>query len=130
MQFFILGPVNPEAQAALVRHGHSVHSDLELSADTDAPASLEDSPSQLLELLSHKGWNLLTTDTAFIRLMYEQKAEFPRGVVVHLLDDPADLHDQAPAIDRLFKRYPRLTPKRLYTITPSRVKIRQLPGPP
>ena len=35
---------------------------------------------------------------------------------------------QATAIPRLFKRYPRLTPRRLYTVTPNRVKIRQLPG--
>jgi hypothetical protein len=36
--------------------------------------------------------------------------------------------EQDDAIDRLFDRYKRLTPGRLYTVTGSRVKIRQLPG--
>jgi hypothetical protein len=35
---------------------------------------------------------------------------------------------QAEAIGRFFERYPRPAPGRLYTITPSRVKVRQLPG--
>jgi hypothetical protein len=31
-------------------------------------------------------------------------------------------------VDRLFDRYKRLSPGRLYTVTGSRVKVRQLPG--
>jgi hypothetical protein len=36
--------------------------------------------------------------------------------------------EQDDAITRLFERYKRLTPGRLYTVTGSRVKIRQLPA--
>jgi hypothetical protein len=50
------------------------------------------------------------------------------NAIVLILDDPDDLHDQGAAITRLFERYKRLTPRRLYTVTRSRVKIRQLPG--
>jgi len=35
--------------------------------------------------------------------------------------------EQDDAIDRLYARYKRLTPGRMYTVTGSRVKIRQLP---
>ena len=38
------------------------------------------------------------------------------------------LHTCVDAIDRLFARYKRLSPRRLYTVTATRVKIRQLPG--
>ena len=50
------------------------------------------------------------------------------GVIVLVLDDPESPRDQGRAIERLFERYQRLTPGRLYTVTASRVKIRQLPG--
>lgn len=128
MRFFVHGTVTPEAQQALVRHGHGVHTALELSEETDAPAALEGSPAEFLALLAKRQWHLFTTDTEFIRRMYEEKAEFPGGVIVLLLDRPEELHDQAPAVDRLFERYKRLTAKRMYTITPTKVKVRQLPG--
>ena len=48
------------------------------------------------------------------------------GVIVLVLETAAQ--DPGRAIERLLERYRRLTPGRLYTITPNRVKIRQLPG--
>jgi len=132
MRFLIHGAVHPEALDALARHEHASHALLELAGDTPAQegateAPVTDDPAFLLPLLEKKQWNLLTTDTAFVRDLYEKKVEFT-GVVVQILDDPDVLHDQGPAIDRLFERYKRLTPRRLYTVTASRVKIRQLPG--
>jgi predicted GTPase len=44
-----------------------------------------------------------------------------------LLDVPVGDLEQDDAIDRLFARYKRLTPGRLYIVTPGRVKVRQLP---
>ena len=44
-----------------------------------------------------------------------------------LLLTPGGDIEQDDAVDRLFTRYKRLSPGRLYTITPSRVKILQLP---
>jgi hypothetical protein len=87
----------------------------------------------LFPLLEIKQWQLLTTDTDLVQQVYEQKIDFP-GIIVLLLesrasaDDPNPIASQPQAIDRLFERYPRLTPRRLYTVTPNRVKIRQLPG--
>lgn len=126
MRFLVHGTITPEGQLAMIKHEQALHTVMELAGDGVTDATLE-SPEELLKLLAKKQWNLFTTDGAFVEKMYEQHVEFP-GVVVLLLDDPAVLDDQAPAVDRLFERYKRLTPRRLYTITPSKVKIRQLPG--
>jgi len=127
MQFLIHGAVNPEAPEALTRHEHVCHTQLELSGETDTPVEAGGDVGVLLELIAKKQWNLVTTDSELVRALYEKKIPFA-GVVVLILDDPDELHDQGQAIDRLFERYKRLTPGRLYTVTPSRVKIRQLPG--
>jgi hypothetical protein len=133
MRFLLHGVIHPDAAKALAKHEHAVHTALELSGDTDAPAEMLSDPELLLALLEKKQWNLVTTDTGFVQQMYEQKVNFP-GVIVLLLDtettpeSPTPQAGQDEGIDRLFERYPRLTPRRLYTVTPSRVKIRQLPG--
>jgi hypothetical protein len=46
--------------------------------------------------------------------------------MVHLNVEGGDV-EQDDAIDRLFTRYKRLAPGRLYTVTGARVKVRQLP---
>jgi hypothetical protein len=140
MRFLLHGSIHPDVAPALIKHQHAVHAPLELSGDTDAPAEILSDPELLLALLQKKQWNLLTTDAGFIQQLYEQKVNFP-GIIVLLLDPvPAETTSDKPtppsspqstqpeANDRLFERYPRLTPRRLYTVTPSRVKIRQLPG--
>jgi hypothetical protein len=127
MRFLVHGAVHPDAQAAFARHGHACHQLLELSDLTDAPAQAANHPNTLLPLLEKKQWNLVTVDADFVHALYEEKAAFG-GLIVFILDNPDELHDQDKAVDRLFDRYPRLTPRRLYTVTPSRVKIRQLPG--
>lgn len=127
MRFLIHGAVHPDARAALVRHGHHCHELLEMSGETEYPTVAADDPGKLLPLLEKKQWNLATTDAEFVHLLYEKKVAF-NGLVLFILDDPEVLHDQDKAIDRLFERYPRLTARRLYTVTPNRVKVRQLPG--
>jgi len=47
--------------------------------------------------------------------------------IVYLQLEGGDV-EQDDAVTRLFERYRRLTPGRLYTVTGSRVKVRQLPG--
>jgi hypothetical protein len=127
MRFFIHGAVLPEAPAALAKRAHVCHGLPELAADAQALAAAEHDPAVLLALLGQRQWHLLTTDAALVRDLYEQKTPFG-GVIVLLLPDPDVAHDQGRAIARLFERYQRLTPGRLYTVTPNRVKIRQLPG--
>ena len=56
---------------------------------------------------------------------FEQSTSFNRSLVFLQLAG-GDV-EQDDAIDRLFKRYKRLAPGRLYTVTGSRVKVRQLP---
>lgn len=135
MRFVIHGGVTPEIASALQRHGHKAHAAVEL-LDDQAPAvdpaaaggaaapALE--PAALLAALARHQWFLLTADAALVHHIFEEKLEY-NGIVVLLIDAP-DAAAQAAAIDRLFERYKRLTPKRLYTVTRNRVKIRQLPG--
>jgi|SRR5271156_1861410 len=120
MRFLVHGDIHPDALAAMTRHEQICHASAELADE------LPTSPTEFLPLLQKKQWQLLTTDSGFINDMYEQKFAFS-GVIVLLLETE-DGPQQAAAIDRLFERYQRLTPRRLYTVTPSRVKIRQLPG--
>ncbi|MCL2639843.1 MAG: hypothetical protein FWD53_03265 [Phycisphaerales bacterium] len=114
MQFLLHGAIPPDIQAALVKAKHVCHTMEELAEGVGEPR-------QFLAMLSKKQWNLITTDGDFLRQLYEQKIAFD-GIIVQLLDTAES------AIPRLFERYPRLTPRRLYMITRSRVKIRQLPG--
>jgi hypothetical protein len=127
---FLLHPSTPlpALSESLKHHEQSPHplSDLSLPEGAADPASILSSPALLLPLLEKKQWNLLTTDADFIHQLYEKKYPFP-GTIILLLENPSD-PSHARAIDRLFERYKRLSPRRLYTITPSRVKIRQLPG--
>ena len=126
MRFLLHGHVTPELSAALLRHEHACHSAAELGSDATPPDAAEGHLG-LFQQLAQKQWNLLTTDAALIRDLYERKLAFP-GVVVMILEESGGTQDQGKAVDRLFDRYKRLTPGRLYTITPNRVKIRQLPG--
>ena len=121
MRFLTHGKIHPDALAALKKHEQATHQPEELGDDANAQ-----SPATLLPLLQKKQWQLLTTETDFINDLYEQK--FPFAGIIVLLLESEECADQAAAIDRLFERYKRLTPRRLYTVTPSRVKIRQLPG--
>jgi hypothetical protein len=128
MQFLIHGTVPAEVSAALVKKQHALHALAELAHDPDAPGApetLAGDPAVLLPLLGKKQWHLITADPGFVRDLYEKKVLFG-GVVVLLLADTAAGDTQA--VERLFERYKRLTPGRLYTVTPNRVKIRQLPG--
>jgi hypothetical protein len=127
MRFLIHGAVRPEAATALAKRDHVCRTLPELLADADVPPDADHDPEVLLSWLDKKQCHVLTTQVAFVRDVYEKKIAF-RGVLVLLLDDPDVPQDQSQALERLFDRYRRLTLGRLYTVTPNRVKIRQLPG--
>lgn len=126
MRFLVQGDLHADALAAMTKHEQVCHTLADLSAGNEGISEVRTSPKELLPLLEKKQWQLLTTDAAFVREMYEQKYPFS-GIIVLLLESVAGT-GQAGGIDRLFERYKRLTPRRLYTVTASRVKIRQLPG--
>ena len=108
MQWLIHGNVSEEIAAALTTRGDVIHR-------AEASAAEE-----FLEIAHKNQWDLITTDTAMIHLALSGTVKFKRSIV-HLQAS------QEAAIDRLFERFKRLTPLRLYTVTNARVKVRQLP---
>jgi hypothetical protein len=120
MQWLLHGEMTPAVGEALKRHKHQIHQSTELELPP------ESQPADVLKEAQKKQWDILTTDSALADAPFTQKHPFNR-TIVHLHLEGGDV-EQDDAIDRLFKRYKRLSPRRLYTITPTRVKIRQLPG--
>jgi len=119
MQFLLHGSLTPAAGEAFVRHGHKIH--WPADSGLDAAAALD----QVLHLAVEKQWDLATTDSALANLPLAGGSHFKRSLIY--LQLPGGDVEQDDAIDRLFARYPRLAPLRLYTVTENRVKIRQLP---
>ena len=120
MQWLLYGEMTPAVADAMRRHEQKVH----------APPELElPEGSTLLDVLrqaERKQWDILTTDKALVDAPFEN--HFPFNRVMVYLQLPGGDVEQDDAVDRLFNRYKRLTPRRLYTVTENRVKIRQLPG--
>lgn len=119
MRWLMHGNLAPAVAEALVRHGHTAVplADIGLSA--------ESSHKEVLDAAKAKQLDLLTNDAALTTAVFELDVYLHRSIVY--LQLPGGDVEQDDAIDRLFKRYKRLTPDRLYTVTENRVKIRQLP---
>lgn len=119
MRWLIHGNLTKAALDALVRHGHHVHAPEELGV---GPAA---TPLDIIKAAREKQWDIATSDAGFVNAIYDQHLFFNRSIVfLHLAGGDVEQDD---AIDRLFQRYKRLSPGRLYTLTETRVKIRQLP---
>ena len=115
MRFVPHGPLTAAVADALKRHEHQVVAPLETS-----------DPGQFLKAAHKQQLDIVTADGALVDATYAQKIPFGRSIVFLQLEG-GDV-EQDDAIDRLFARYKRLTPGRLYTVTATRVKIRQLPS--
>lgn len=120
MQWVLYGTMTSAVAEALKRHEHAVHEAGELGLEEGA------TPLDALRKAEQKQWDVLTTDPALASAPFEHHFPFNR-VLVFLQLEGGDV-EQDDAVDRLFDRYKRLTPRRMYTVTGSRVKIRQLPG--
>jgi hypothetical protein len=120
MQWVLHGSLTAAAGEALKRFGHAVHTfeDLGLKAE---PAMRD-----IVWTANKKQWDLITSDATIVQWIYDDGFPFRRSLVFLQLQG-GDV-EQDDAIARLFGRYKRLTPGRLYTVTGSRVKIRQLPA--
>ena len=114
MRWLLHGNLTPAVGDALRRHGHSVEK-LEEIGDM----------SELLKTAGTKKLDIITADSELAEAPFAGGPRFGRSIV-YLQLAGGDV-EQDDAIDRLFKRYKRLTPGRLYTVTAARVKIRQLP---
>lgn len=123
MRFLIHPHPGPRVAEALWELGHAaVH-----LADLGLPES--PTPAQVLEACRSRQYELLTGSREFLDaiLPASGRGEVFGRLIVYLQDLP-DEHELA--IHRLFERYKRLTPGRLYTVTGGRVKVRQLPSGP
>ena len=119
MRWVLHGNLTPAVAEALARHEQKTFPLSELGVAADAE------PREFLKAADSKQLDVFTTDADLVNTIFDDKIWFNR-VVVYLQLEGGDV-EQDDAIDRLFKRYKRLTPGRLYTVTGSRVKIRQLP---
>jgi hypothetical protein len=122
MRWVLHGSLTGAVAEALRRHGDVPHAASELGP----AATVDAGPRELLKAAQSKQLDVMTNDPSLINAIFEDKISFNRAVVFLQLAG-GDL-EQDDAIDRLFARYKRLSPGRLYTVTGSRVKVRQLPG--
>lgn len=119
MRWVLHGTLTPAVADALRRHGH----------DAVASAALDPAPTdvdELLETARVRQLDVMTDDAALAQAPFEGGCRFHR-TLVYLQLDGQDV-EQDDAVDRLFERYRRLSPGRLYTVTATRVKVRQLPA--
>ena len=120
MRWLLHGKLTPAVAEALVRH--------EQTPVTLAEAGLtETSPiAEVLETAKKKQFDVLTADGDLPDAVFKQDLYLKRTIVY--LQLPGEDVEQDDAIDRLFERYKRFSVDRLYTVTETRVKVRQLPS--
>jgi hypothetical protein len=120
MRFLLIGNLTPAVAEAITRHGHhaATPESVQLTEQSDKETILKTAQKSQLDVV--------TADPALAEAPYELGYEFPRSIVfLQLAGGDVEQND---AIDRLFDRYKSPKPKRLYTVTENRVKVRQLPG--
>ena len=120
MRWLVHGNLSSAVAEALVRHGHKAHAPADVELAPDAP------PEDVFVTAHAKQLDVVTNDPKLASAPFESELKFGRSLVFLQLTG-GDV-EQDDAIDRLFTRYKRLTPGRMYTVTENRVKIRQLPG--
>jgi hypothetical protein len=118
MQWLLHGRPTVALGEALRSRGDTVHGVEELSLPAGASAA------EVLEAARVRQWDVITTDSALPEAAGELARPFARSIVL-LLVEQGDV-EQDDAVERLFHRYKRLTPGRVYAITGGRVKVRQL----
>jgi len=116
MQWLLHGSVAPAAVETLRRYGHEMHTAAEAELTAESPAD------QVLAEAGRRQWDICTDQVELARAPYQGAMPFGRCIVLIQSADHAD------AIERLFARFKRLKAGRLYTITASGVKVRQLPA--
>lgn len=120
MRWLLHGQVTPAAAEALRRHGQDTRQPGEVGLGPEAL------PDEVLRAAGEHQLEVFTADAALVAAPYEAGVPFGRTMVY--LQLAGGEVEQDDAVDRLFERYKRLSPGRLYTVTETRVKVRQLPG--
>ena len=121
MRLLLHGKLTPAVAEALRTRGDTVRQ----PADLGLP--IESKPDDVLKAAHKDQADVLTTDGQLATALFDREdaPTFKRSIVYFQLEG-GDI-EQDDAVTRLFERYKRLTPGRLYTVTASRVKVRQLP---
>jgi hypothetical protein len=120
MRWLVHGNLTQAAVDALVRHEHKAQRAEEIGL---APGAAHE---DVLKTAQKQQLDVITASPELASAPFELQLPFKRSIVFLQLEG-GDV-EQDDAIDRLFARYKRLSPGRLYTVTTSRVKVRQLPG--
>ena len=121
MRLLLHGKLTPAVADALKARGDTVR---QLA---DVGVTPESSPDEIIKAAHKDQAEVLTTEPALATALFDREdaPKFNRSIVYFQLEG-GDV-EQDDAVTRLFARYKRLTPGRLYTVTGSRVKVRQLP---
>jgi predicted nuclease of predicted toxin-antitoxin system len=123
MRLLLHGKLTPAVADALRTRGDTVRQ------LTDVGLASESSADDVLKAAHKDQAEILTTDAGLATALFDREdapPKFNRSIVYFQLEG-GDV-EQDDAVTRLFERYRRLTPGRLYTVTASRVKVRQLPS--
>jgi len=123
MRWLLHGTLTPAVADALRERGDQVQDLAGLGLAADA------SHVDVLNAANKAQLDLITNVSAMAEAPFGEDAGTFHRSVVYLQLEGGDV-EQDDAVDRLFERYKRLTPGRLYTVTGTRVKIRQLPERP
>ncbi len=123
VRWLLHGTLSSAVAEAIKRHGDAAQ-DL-ASLALGPKAGLFD----VLKSAQKAQLDLMTNDPAMIDAVFADDAPPFGRSIAYLQLEGGDV-EQDDAIDRLFTRYKRMTPGRLYTVTGSRVKVRQLPSRP
>lgn len=119
MRWLLHGELTAAVGEALRKRGDQAQTMDEAGISAELPAA------EILSAAMTRQLDIVTTDPDLVAVPYEQNLRFNRSMV--FLQLAGGEVEQDDAMERLFTRYKRLAPGRLYTITESRVKIRQLP---
>jgi hypothetical protein len=121
MRWLLHGTMTPAVADALRRKGDAVQDPAAVGVTPEA------SHTDVLKAAHKAQLDVLTSDARLAESAFAEDApKFGRSIV-YLQLEGGDI-EQDDAVGRLFERYKRLTPGRLYTVTGTRVKVRQLPG--
>ena len=121
MRWLLHGPVTPAVADALRARGDTVQEPAAAGLSAESP------PPHVLKAAHKTQLDVMTADGALVDAAFAPEAPAFGRSIVFLQLEGGDV-EQDDAVTRLFERYKRLTPGRLYTVTGSRVKVWQLPA--
>lgn len=122
MRWLMHGEVAPAVGEALRARGDQTASPGDVGL---APGA---APGDVLRAAKRAQLDIVTNDPALVNAPHGEGADYGFNRSIVFLQLAGGEVEQDDAIGRLFQRYKRLAPGRVYTVTETRVKVRQLPG--